>query len=124
MAYSKQLYGNTFKSKTTHNDRRIESMRIFHKYPERVPTLVEKSTHCNDLINIDKNKYLVPQDITMSQFLFIIRKRLKLPPEKALFLFVNDTIASGNQTMGSVYNEHKDGDGFLYIEYSSENTFG
>ena len=27
-------------------------------------------------------------------------------------------------TMGSIYDEHKDEDGFLYIAYSGENTFG
>lgn len=26
--------------------------------------------------------------------------------------------------MGQVYEEHKDEDGFLYIAYSGENTFG
>jgi len=26
--------------------------------------------------------------------------------------------------MGSIYEEHKDEDGFLYIAYSGENTFG
>ena len=26
--------------------------------------------------------------------------------------------------MGQVYEEHKDDDGFLYIAYSGENTFG
>ena len=26
--------------------------------------------------------------------------------------------------MGSIYEEHKDEDGFLYISYSGENTFG
>lgn len=27
-------------------------------------------------------------------------------------------------SMGSVYAEHKDDDGFLYVAYSGENTFG
>ena len=27
-------------------------------------------------------------------------------------------------TMGAIYEEHKDEDGFLYIAYSGENTFG
>jgi len=26
--------------------------------------------------------------------------------------------------MSDVYDEHKDGDGFLYMAYSGENTFG
>jgi len=27
-------------------------------------------------------------------------------------------------TMGELYEQHKDEDGFLYIAYSGENTFG
>ena len=27
-------------------------------------------------------------------------------------------------TMGQVYSEHRDEDGFLYVAYSGENTFG
>ena len=29
-----------------------------------------------------------------------------------------------SSTMGAIYEEHKDEDGFLYIAYSGENTFG
>lgn len=42
--------------------------------------------------DIDKKKYLVPSDLTCGQFVYVIRKRLKLPAEKAIFLFVNGVI--------------------------------
>jgi len=29
-----------------------------------------------------------------------------------------------SSTMGQVYSEHRDDDGFLYVAYSGENTFG
>lgn len=29
-----------------------------------------------------------------------------------------------SSTMGQVYSEHRDEDGFLYVTYSGENTFG
>jgi len=35
-----------------------------------------------------------------------------------ILLFTNSA------TMGAIYEEHKDEDGFLYIAYSGENTFG
>ena len=83
---------------------------------ERVP---------NSLIpEIDKRKFLVPNDISVAQFMWIIRKRIQLPSEKAIFLFVNKTIPQSSSTMGQIYNNFKDEDGFLYISYSGENTFG
>lgn len=49
---------------------------------------VEKS----DISTIDKKKYLVPSDLTVGQFVYVIRKRIKLSPEKAIFIFVDDVL--------------------------------
>jgi GABA(A) receptor-associated protein len=49
---------------------------------------------------------------------------LKLPAEQAIFLFVNGVIPPTAALMNTIYEEHKDEDGFLYISYSGENTFG
>lgn len=55
---------------------------------------------------------------------YVIRKRIKLSPEKAIFIFVNNVLPPTAALMSAVYEEHKDEDGFLYISYSGENTFG
>lgn len=39
-----------------------------------------------------QKKYLVPADLTVGQFHYVIRKRIKLAPEKALFLFCSNSI--------------------------------
>lgn len=49
---------------------------------------VEKS----DIATIDKKKYLVPADLTVGQFVYVIRKRIKLSPEKAIFIFVDEVL--------------------------------
>ena len=54
----------------------------------------------------------------------VIRKRIKLAPEKALFLFCGNSIPPNAALMSTVYEEQKDEDGFLYIQYSGESTFG
>ncbi|CAM9512051.1 unnamed protein product, partial [Choristocarpus tenellus] len=107
------------------------------------------------------------------QFVYVIRKRIKLDPEKAIFIFVKDNIPQTCECtqltfivnplhptlytgffclchcyhvtlppptlhsclnyfcdccsaalMSQVYEHQKDEDGFLYITYSGENTFG
>ena len=100
-----------------------ESRKISLKYPTRVPIIVEKSFKC-DLQDIDKKKYLVPKDMTMGQFVFVIRKRIKLDTSQALFVMVNNSLESSNKLLGEVYDDKADKDGFLYITYTSENTFG
>lgn len=37
-------------------------------------------------------RYLVPGDLTVGQFVYVIRKRIKLTPEKAIFIFVNNVL--------------------------------
>jgi len=112
-----------FKIKKTETERIHESAKILEKYPNRLPVIVEKSKK-SDINNIDKNKFLVPSDMTLCQFLYIIRKRIKIDSSKALFFFVNDTLCNNASVLSEIYNTYKDNDGFLYIEYSSENTFG
>ncbi len=115
----------SFKNKFSFNDRIYESHRISVKYPDRIPIICERSfTSGKDCPIIDKKKYLVPHDFTIGQFLFIIRKRMKLPPEKAIFLFINDKIHNTSRLLSNIYETDKDIDGFLYITYASENTFG
>ena len=124
--FSKKKEYIEFKKKFSFNKRVEESSRIIQKYPERIPVIVEKAkSHASDIADIDRNKFLVPNDLSMANFMYIIRKRLKLSPEKSIFLFVNDTTMVPTSTlMSNIYTENKDEDGFLYIRYASESTFG
>lgn len=115
--------GAKFKNEHTVEQRKAEAERIRAKYPDRIPVICEKTEKSN-VQDIDKKKYLVPADLTCGQFVYVIRKRLKLPAEQAIFLFVNGIIPPTAALMNSIHEEHKDVDGFLYISYSGENTFG
>lgn len=112
-----------FKNNFTLKQRKEESTRVISKYPYRIPIICEKMLGKN-IPDIDKHKYLVPVDLTMGQFIYVIRNRIKLNNQQALFLFINGTIPSSNSLMINSYSQLKDEDGFLYINYSSENTFG
>jgi GABA(A) receptor-associated protein len=115
--------------------------------------------------NVVWYRYLVPADLTVGQFVYVIRKRIKLSSEKAIFIFVKNVLPPTGTSkvsetfelcsviscciwsvllalcmlslllipsfvwlaaamMSSIYEEHKDEDGFLYFTYSGENTFG
>ena len=115
---------NNFKQKYEFNTRKIESDKIKEKYPNRYPLIITKGTKCN-LNDIDKTKFLIPGDLTIGQIMYIVRKRIKLDEVDSLFLFINDKILpTTSSVISSVYNEHKDDDGFLYISYCNENVFG
>merc|ERR1712117_520558 len=79
-----------YKEEHPFEKRRAEGEKIRRKYPDRVPVIVEKSPKAR-IGDLDKKKYLVPSDLTVGQFYFLIRKRISLRPEDALFFFVNNT---------------------------------
>ena len=113
----------TYKCSHSFEQRTNECNRILQKHPDRVPIIVCKSAECT-LGDIDKQKYLTPRDLTLGQFIYVIRKRIKLKPEEALFIMINNNIVPGKSTLSEIYEAHKDEDGFLYVTYTSENTFG
>jgi GABA(A) receptor-associated protein len=112
-----------YKEENSFEKRRAEGEKIRKKYPDRVPVIVEKSPKAR-VSDLDKKKYLVPSDLTVGQFYFLIRKRIHLRPEDALFFFVNNVIPPTSTTMGSLYQEHHEEDFFLYIAYSDESVYG
>lgn len=116
---------SNFKKQFSFDARSNESRTIREKFPGRIPTIVEKSTSGKSAVpEIDKQKFLVPGDLTISQFVYIIRRRLTLSHETALFLFVAGTMPTTSSLMKELYATYRDQDGFLYIQYSGENTFG
>ena len=113
-----------FKGNHSFEKRHSEAIRIRDKYPDRIPVICERSGI--NVPDIDKKKYLVPGDLTLGQFIYVIRQRIKLSPETGLFLFVGEKSIIPNNTtlMSCCYASHAADDGFLYVNYSGENTFG
>ena len=70
------------------NQRRQNCEKIKQQFPDKIPIICEKDPKSN-IRDIDKTKYLVPNDLTVSQFSFMIRKRIEIKQEEAFFLLVN-----------------------------------
>jgi len=128
----KRIFGNknefddnrpSYKKRFTSEERSRESRHMLDKFPDRVPVIVQRKNK-SDVSDIDKEKYLVPVDLSIGKFVYVIRKRINLTHEKALYVFTNNTIPPTSATVGEIYLDQKDSDGFLYITYASEQTFG
>jgi GABA(A) receptor-associated protein len=113
-----------FKQKFSFSERTNESYRITNKYTNKIPIICEKNKYTHDLPEIKKTKYLATYDLTIGHFLYIIRQNINISPEKALFVFINNIIPPTSANMITLYENYKDDDGFLYFNYSTENTFG
>ncbi len=121
--------------------------------------IVERAPRSDNIPDIDKKKFLVPSDLTLAQFLFVVRKRIEIPADRAIFVFVESEVSgkkksimpatrcvvfvrvvvlccvvrfpfshvsspARSDTLSSIYQANKDDDGFLYLTYAGERTFG
>ena len=107
-----------FKSDFSLEERKNESARILRDCPNRVPVIAEVAPYSKDMPILKKNKYLVPYDMTINQFQFLIRRNINLTKDSALYLITNGITLTGDKTMMEVYNN------FLYVFCASEITMG
>nr|WOW72666.1 microtubule-associated proteins 1A/1B light chain 3C [Penaeus japonicus] len=105
--------------------RKEEVANIRAKFPTKIPVIVERYAKESTLPVLDKTKFLVPQELTMSQFVTIIRNRMQLHSTMSFYLLVNNkSLVSLSRTLSEVYRECHDDDGFLYVTYASQEVFG
>ncbi|KAK7930420.1 hypothetical protein WMY93_006815 [Mugilogobius chulae] len=105
--------------------RKQESAGIRSKFPNKIPVIIERYDKEKFLPPLDKTKFLVPHELTMTQFVTIIRNRMALLPSQAFYLLINNSgLPSMSLTMAQVYKEHQDEDGFVYMTYASQEMFG
>ena len=116
----------SFRNNYSFEDRKAHSSDVIVRYPDRLPIVMERSRSDKILGDMDKIKYLVPTNLTITEFMVILRKRLNITSDTAIYLYNPDNkiILSGSNTIEYLYNKYKNEDGFLYIEYCGENVFG
>lgn len=116
-------YIGEFKKKYTYDQRKSEASRVCAKYRDRIPIIVEQEKSSRMPL-LDKRKYLVPDSMTVGQFMYILRKRLRLSPDKAIYMFFGNNIEPNSKELSEVYEKHRDSDNFLYASIGAEKTFG
>jgi len=117
-----------YKKVTSFEERKQKSLKMVLSYPDRIPVIIEMSpssaNYQSYIAASHKVKYLVPYDLTMGQFIKILRDKIKIEPTTALFFFINNKIFPITTPIGTIYKSEADEDGFLYIEFCEESTFG
>jgi len=116
-----------FQKRYNFAERAEESRRVREKYPTKIPIICElhaKDTNYKNHGVLDKSKYLVSEELTLAQFMQVIRKKISMDQSVAIFLFIKGRMYPSSTPMNNLYNQCKDLDGFLYVHYGFENVFG
>ncbi|KAG8190727.1 hypothetical protein JTE90_024861 [Oedothorax gibbosus] len=111
-----------YKKRKTFDCRKLESEEIGSLYPSSVPVILEKASS-NGTPTAQKEKYLVPRNITVADFVLMVRKNMFLHNDASLLLVAGKEILHSSFKMGEVFDECKDEDGFLYLAYNAYKSF-
>lgn len=105
------------------NKKQSENASLLMRYPTKIPVIIYTKT--NNVPEPEKCKYLIDKSVTIAEFLSVLRKYIKISQTESIYLFTeNNTIPASSQLISQIYEEHKNEDKFLYLEYTLENTFG
>jgi hypothetical protein len=103
---------------------RAEAMR--KKYSTKVPVVIDRVNDKSP--KAEQNRFLVPSDMVLAQFLTVIRKKMPaLKPNESICLFLHEKtiLPTASSRMADLYAAHHDKeDNFLYFTYAVENCFG
>ncbi|XP_061300491.1 microtubule-associated proteins 1A/1B light chain 3C-like [Pezoporus occidentalis] len=114
-----------FKQRRSLASRMQEVAEIRLKYPNKIPVVVERYHKEKTLPPLTRTKYLVAQDLPLSQLVVTLRTRLSLASSQTFYLLVNNKgLPNMSITMQELYQDNRDEDGFLYLTYASQEMFG
>ena len=119
-------------------DRKNESHRLKElHHNNRIPVIVKTD---DKLLQLSKSKFLVPLDMSLSKFLFVVRQRIKtkINEKEALFLIGMEQesmtmtktvkkipmLMNCSQLFSDIAPRCTDEDGFIYLSLCKEVTFG
>ena len=96
------------------------------EYPDKIPVICEKDPYYWNLKEIQKTRYLIPNDLKLSTFHYHLRQLFKIDEYQSFFLLANGkTFLMDDDNFKDIYEKYKDKkDGFLYIAYGQELVWG
>jgi hypothetical protein len=124
-----------FRKRFKFEERKEITDKILGKYEEKCPLYLSFDSQLNLKSLKNYNRYIVTNNLTLSQFLMIVKKKINFDSTESLTLFIEiydknssnikDTIVAPlSSSIASIYDMNKNDDGFLYMRLVKENVFG
>ena len=103
-------------------------MTLGHKlrslYPDRVPVIVNTKS---ENISLKKQKFLVPEDIIVGQFMYELRKYIESEEnisQKTFYLLSENILISNSFLVCHYWKIYKNENDFLELTLCEDNVFG
>lgn len=76
------------------------SDKIRTRFPDRIPVIVDRRSEKDP--KCTKNKFIVPEDITMGKFISEFRNNVRVGSIEALFFFCGSHLLASGKTMRQI----------------------
>lgn len=101
------------------------SNKLRKLYPHFIPTIIRRNDKENYLHDLDKQQFLIPADMSLGAFVNFLKRRLGVYSILSLWIYSNSNMLTDrSQKMSEIYDQYVEIDGFLYLTYKSEESFG
>jgi len=112
----------TFKRQHPFEARKTLSAKMRAVYPLHFPLVVERRGRGDP--PLPKSRFLVAGEKRVAEALAQIRGEMSLAPHEALFFLARGQMVNPGETILRLHERASDEDGFLYLVYSREDSFG
>ncbi len=99
--------------------RRKAVTRVLLKHPGHVPMEV-----VFDSMKLPRKRYLLKPDMTVGQFMAVLRDRRVVKPCDGLFMMFGTVMPPVTASMNDMHSQHQDEAGMLVCTVCRERTFG
>jgi len=126
---------SSYKNSVSFNARKEATKNILNKYPDKCPIYLtfDNKIKLKQKAGTNFNKYIINNNLTIGQYMQVLKKRVEMGEKIALTLFVNiykndklinTILPTLSMSIEQAYTQFCDADGFLYMNLVAENTFG
>ncbi len=123
MDKSADTKGQRFQDKPL-EERKRRCAELVEKNPNKVPVIFDRNRD-SSIPDIGSIKFVSTRNLRLAYFSNQIRSALKLTSENALFFSSSKLkLIKNDALLGDLYDQSRDEDGFLYIEYREVDSFG
>ena len=97
---------------------------VIARRPDHLPVVLERGTAQTPWM--DRERFLPHHTVTAGELMAVVRRRLSISSTQALFMSTSGgVLVAPQQLLSDLYAKYRDDeDGFLYLRYSLESTFG
>lgn len=116
-------YIQNFTSSLSLEKRKEMSSNAKDNNPGYIPVII---ANAKNTPGISKNKLMIEGNSKFREFILSVKNLIPdLKPEQNIFFyFSGSSLIKNDQKLFDIYEKYKHQDGFLYVVYACENTFG